>query len=86
LNGRPCTALLAGGNEEAVAFLLSKGMQAMSRDSNGTTPPYGSLSGGRHVGCSAVASTAPGGQGLDETNGSGKAALHLAGSMAMRKW
>jgi ankyrin repeat protein len=73
------------GNEEAVAFLLSKGMQANSRDKTGTTPLMEACQEKKALGVVRLLLQHRGGRGLDETDECGRAALHLAVSEGIEK-
>jgi ankyrin repeat protein len=67
----------SGGHEKVVEFLLSHGADANSRSTAGTTPLMTACDGGR-VGAVRVLLKHMGGQGLRDTDGKGRTALHWA--------
>jgi serine/threonine-protein phosphatase 6 regulatory ankyrin repeat subunit B len=66
-----------GGDEETVAFLLSKGAQANSKDTAGQTPLMGACEEG-HVGVIRGLLQHMGATALQETDAQGHTALHWA--------
>jgi ankyrin repeat protein len=68
---------VVGGHEAVVTFLLSQGAQAINAHRYGMTPFMMAAAGG-HVGMVHTFLELQGGQGLVETDNTGKTALHCA--------